>query len=252
MSVVIACKFKNGVVLASDRQVTSYGSFKNEDKANKIIQSGPLAFGGVGSLRELQQMFKIFPDIFNISEAKKSNLTLEECLEAVNRITIKFRENLFIEHSQIVDSLYGDFVVADAYNIFSISSCLSVMSDFDYYSVGSGFPHVMGNLNNIFKDKKPQDMELEDIINILKDSIQVSCKDICSIDDNIDFIILYKRPRDLQPDSDIEIINKCEFDILSKKSLKTKKECGTNCKDCRHNMRIVYSKKDKTIKGISN
>lgn len=252
MSVVIACKFKNGVVLASDRQVTSYGSYKNEDKANKITQVGPISFGGVGSLRELQQMFKVVPDIFNISEIKRNNLTLEECLEAVNRITIKFRENLFIEHNQIVDSLYGDFIAADAYNIFSISGCLSVMSDFDYLSVGSGFPNVMGNLNNVFKDKRPQDMEVDDIINILKDSIQISCKDVCSIDDNIDFIILYKRPKDLKSDSDLEIFNKCEFDILNKKSLKTKKECNNNCKECRHNMRIVYNKKEKTIKGISN
>lgn len=252
MSVVIACKFKNGVILASDRQVTSYGTYKNEDKANKITQLGPIAFGGVGSLRELQQMFKILPDIFDIQEIRKDDLTMDECLEAVNRITTKFRENLFIEHNQVVDSLYGDFIVADAYGIFSIAGCLSVMSDFDYYSIGAGFPNVMGNLNNVFKDKKPQNMEAEDIMNILKDSIQISCKDICSIDDNIDFIVLYKRPKDLKSDKDIEIFNKCELDVLNKKSLKTKKECSSNCIECRHNLRIVYSKKDKTIKGISN
>lgn len=255
MSVVIASKFNNGVILASDRQVTHYGN-KIEDKVNKITKveniGTSIGFGGVGILRELQQLFKISSNIFNSTGIKRNGLTTYECIEALNKITPEFRENLFIEANQVVKHLYGDFIAADPYNIHYIGGDLAVISDLDYFAVGSGEDLVMGHLNVAFKDKNPEKMKSEEIIQILKDSIQVSCKDVCSIDDNIDFIVLYKDCRDLVSDSEIEIITRCELDVVNKKALKTKKECSNNCKECPHNMRIVFSKKDKTIRAISN
>ena len=70
-----------------------------------------------------------------------------------------------------------------------------------------------------------------------------------TIDDNVDIYILYKDAIDLIDDSNIEIINKCEYDILDKS--KPKSECNKNCKSCSHELRIIYSKKDKTIKMLS-
>lgn len=255
MSVVIACKFNNGVIMAADRQVTHYGN-KMEDKVNKIMKvegiGASIGFGGVGILRELQQLFKISTNIFNSPGIKRTGLTQSECIEALNKITSEFRDNLFIEANQVIQRLYGSFIAADAYNIHYIGGDLAVISNLDYFSIGCGDDLVMGHLNVAFKDKNPSKMKSDEVIQVLKESIQIACKDSCYIDDNIDFIILYKDCRDLVNDNEFEIIDKCEFDVVNKKALKTKKECSNNCKECLHNMRIVFSKKDKTIRAISN
>lgn len=231
----------------SDRQITRYGS-SIKDNINKIqkVEGSNIAIGGVGYLRELQQIFKISRNIFNISD----ELTQNECIQALGKLTNLYRENYFIEPSQIVDHLLGTFIAIDSYNINVIDSDLAVLSGFEYYAIGSGEDLVMGYLNTEFKDISPSTMDYLEVKKILEDAIKISCKDVCSIDDNLDLIALYKSPNKLVPDSDLEIINKCEYDIINKKVLKTKKVCNGVCKECFHHMKIIYSKASKSIKAI--
>lgn len=249
MSIVIACKFKNGILFESDRQVT-YNGNRSENQVNKImkVEDQPLVIGGVGLLRELQQLFYISKDWF--SDFNGKDLSTNTCITYINRLTNLFREKQFICENQIIDHLQGSFILADPYNINVISQDLSVLSNFDYYAIGCGSDLVMGHLNVLFSEKDPKEMSKTEIDKILSDCINIACKDDIAIDNNLDKIALYKRSNDLVEDDAYEIINKCEYDILDKS--KPKNECHKNCTGCLHNLKFIYSKKDKTIRTVSN
>lgn len=246
MSVVIACKFNNGVVIASDRQVTR-GYEKVEDKISKVqkIDGKSIIIGGVGSLRDIQKMKAASTKLFSTSD----KLTENECIKIINNISSVYQELGLIETGKIIQSLDGEYLFVDSYNINFVGYDLGVISGFDYYVIGSGNNLATGYLNVEFKDKNPNDLTSENIIKILKNAIKVSCKNNITIDDNVDIYILYKDAIDLIDDSNIEIINKCEYDMLDKS--KPKSECNKNCESCPHSLRIIYSKKDKTIKTLS-
>lgn len=248
MSVVIACKFNNGVVMAADRQVTRWQD-KIEDSVNKIKEVGNknIIIGGVGYLRDLQNMFYISSKLFN--DVKELNET--ELVSTINsKLTNLYRENQFISSTDILNKCNSEFIISDSYNINLLCGDLSVLSGFDYYAIGCGQDLVMGHLNIEFEKKNPNYMDVKDIVKILKNSIKVACKDSTGIDDNVDIIIAYKHSSDLVEDSTFEIIERCEYDVVNKE--KPKSECSNKCKDCVHKMRFIYHKKNKTIQMISN
>lgn len=247
MSVVVACKFKNGVVMASDRRVSRYLE-GIDDKINKSmkIENKNMLIGGVGYLKDLQNMFFISNELFKeVIEANEKQL-----LKALyTKLTPLYRDNMFIEANQVA-KFNSQFIVADPYHINLLSGDLSLIPDFDYYAIGCGEDLVMGHLNVEFKNKKPETMEQKDIIKILKDSIKVACKDSLGIDDNVDIYVAYKHAEDLVSDNSYEVIEKCEYKIVGKEV--PKKECNGKCKECIHNMRFIWSKNNKTIQMISN
>ena len=252
MSIVIAVKFNNGVIMASDKQVTSYGN-KIEDQVSKIKLVNPgIMFGGVGLLRELQQLFLVSENLFNSKEIFENGLTKEQCITAMNKLTIEFRNNLFIEQNKIVDQIYGRFIAADAYNINVIEGDLAILSGFKYYAIGSGEDLVMGHLNVVFEKKDPESLNRKEAMKILKECIEIACKDNCYIDNNIDTLVQYKSLYDIVDDEKFEVVTSCEYDLLNKQKLKTKTECNKNCESCKHNLRMIFNKEAKTLYGIAN
>lgn len=246
MSVVIACKFNNGTIVASDRQVTMYMN-KVENSVSKTmkIDNKNIIVGGVGLLRDLQNMFNISNSLF---EDVMNQLNEKELIRIVhNKLTNIFKEHQYIESNQIL-RMASSFLMVDPYNINLLCGDLSILSNFDYFAIGCGDDLVMGHLNIEFKNKNPKDMDQKDIIKILKESIKVACKDSIGIDDNIDIKICYKHAKDLITDSMFEIIERCEYDILGKD--KPKSECNKKCKSCIHNLKLIYDKQQKSIQGI--
>lgn len=248
MSIVIALKFSNGVLLASDRQVTRYGK-SIKDSCNKIFRvenNSRIAIGGVGKLRELQRMKKISRNLFS----EISELSENSCVQLVNRLTLEYRNNLFIEPNEIIEMLDNEFIFADAYNINYICQDLSVVSNLDYFAIGCGEDLVMGHLKVALENKNINELDISNAEKLLEDSIKIACKEDCYIDDNIDYIVLHKNPSDIVEDSVYELIDKCEFEILNKN--KPKSECNKKCNTCLHKIRIIYNKKKKTIQAICN
>lgn len=246
MSVVVACKFNNGIVIASDRQVTK-GHEKLEDKVSKIhkIDGKSMVIGGVGSLRELQKMKTASSKLF----LKSNELTENECVKIVNSISNIYQELNYVEPGKVVQFLDGEYLFVDSYNINFVGYDMGVISGFDYCAIGSGEDLVTGYLNVELKDKNPNELTSESITKILKNAIKISCKNNITIDDNVETFILYKDATDLITDNNIEIINKCEYDVLDKS--KPKSECNKHCDSCQHCLKFIYSKKDKTIKMLS-
>lgn len=245
MSIVIASKYQNGVMLMSDRQVTRYGIYALKDSVEKIysIPNTDFMLGGVGYLRTLQQIKKISKDIFK----DESSLTEKSCVEVVDKITNEFRKNGYISPTEIVENLDSQFLFCDGYNINYVGNSLDVIGNLDYFAVGCGEDLVIGYLNTVFKNKKPQEFTFKEIKEILEEAIKVSCKDNLGIDTNINMLYETKMPLDLVEDSTINIVDMCEYKTIKKQTIDKAKMCTEDCKSCIHNIRFIYDKKQKTV-----
>lgn len=245
MSVVVTLKFNNGILLASDRQVTRHGKAV-KDSCNKIfnVEGTKFAIGGVGRLKELQDFKRVSKNLFMGIKALDEN----SCISAISKLTIEYRTNLLIELGEVIESLDSEFILADAYNINYLCCDLSVISNLDYFAIGCGEELVMGHLNVALKDKDISKLNLEKAKKLAEDCIKISCKDDCYVDDNIDYIVLYKDPKDIIEDSNYELIDKCEFEVLGKN--KSKSVCNKKCEFCQHRIRFIFNKKSKTIDAV--
>lgn len=247
MSVVIAMKFNNGIIMASDRQVTRNGK-AIKDSVNKIFRVGSSRFlvGGVGHLRELQSFKKVSKNLFTgILDLKE-----DSCVNIVDKLTIEYRNNLIIEAGGVIDSLDGEFILADAYNINYVGRDLSVVSNLDYFAIGCGEELVMGHLHPILEKKDLNKLDIKEAKKIVRECIKLSCKDDCYVDDNIDIIVNYKNVTDIVDDSMYELIDRCELEILGKEKLKSRRVCKNKCENCIHNIRFLFNKETKSIDSI--
>lgn len=244
MSIVIASKYQNGVIMMSDRQVTRYRIQAIKDSVEKIyaVPNTDVLIGGVGILRELQQIKKISGNIFN-----NKDLTEKNCIDIVDKITHEFRDKEYINPASVVDNLDSQFLFCDAYNINYISGDLSVIGNLNYFAIGCGEDLVMGYLNTVFKEKSPEDFSFREIQEILEESIRISCKDNLGIDDNIDMLYVTKIPADLVEDTMISIIDMCEYKSVKKQTIDKEKMCTQECDKCIHNIRFIWDKKKKTV-----
>lgn len=245
MSIVIASKYQNGVMLMADRQVTRYRIQAVKDSVEKIysVPGEDILIGGVGTLRELQQIKKISTNIFDVSK----KLTERNCIDAVDKITHEFRENGYINPNIVVDDLSSQFLFCDAYNINYVGGDLGVIGNLNYFAIGCGEDLVMGYLNTVFKDKGPEEFTFKEIKEVLEESIKVSCKDSLGIDDNINMLYVTKMPLDLIEDNTINIIDMCEYKTVKKQTIDKSKICVEDCKNCIHNIRFIWDKKRKTV-----
>lgn len=229
MSVVIALKFKNGVILGSDRQVTM-GWNKQENTVTKVrkFEEKNMAIGGVGSIRELQKMFTIERSLLeNVSKLTEAN-----CVGVVNNITNEYRKFSYIGREEVITYLDGSFIFADAYNINYVAHDLGIVPNLDYFAIGCGDDLATGYLNVQLKDRDVTQLSKSTAEMLLINAIRTACKNSIGIDNNVNITPLYKEPQDLVPDVNLKITYKCLNDLMdipNKKSICGKKKC-TNCK----------------------
>lgn len=108
----------------------------------------------------------------------------------------------------------------------------------------------MGYLNTVFKNKKPETFTYKEITKILKEAIEVSCKDNLGIDDNTNVLYTLKNSYDLVTDTKIEIIDQCEWKTVKVDKDKFKTCETVECKDCKYNIRYIWDKEKETVIGM--
>jgi proteasome beta subunit len=168
----IVCK--DGVVMASDRQVTLGQSIvhsKNLQKTNRI--NDYLVVSWAGSLSDAQRLSKVIAAELKLKELRsRSRPTIRQAANLVAAISYSnIRQPSMIP--SIVGTLIGGFNEDSTTALYSIGADGSIGQVTDYdASMGSGMPYVLGLLERQYKENLSVKEGVELALEAIKSSTQ--------------------------------------------------------------------------------
>lgn len=188
MSVVIAVKTKNGMVIGGDKQGTLRG-MKN-DNMTKVFKShySNTAWGGVGKCRFLQVMstsvedLMLYKDILDKVEVDE-RYVITKIIPKVQDVLISVGE-LAPKTAFELDG--SSMLVVTDKEIYHIGEDGSVGTYTDFIAIGCGSDLAIGYLENAWN----KDLTLEQGEELVKNAIINSCKKDVFINDRVDIIKL--------------------------------------------------------------
>jgi len=165
----IVCK--DGVVMASDRQVTlgsAMVSDKNFTKSNKI--NDYLVISWAGQVSGAQRLSKVIAAELKLKELKsRSRPSVKQAANLVANVSYSsIRQPSMIPN--IVATIIGGFNEDETAEIYQIGPDGSLIQVKDYQSTGSGMPYVMGLLERQYKEN----ITVKEGIELAKESLKSS------------------------------------------------------------------------------
>lgn len=171
---VLGIVCKDGVVMASDRQVTAGGSIimsKNEQKTVQITDY--LVVSWTGGVSDSQMLKKLVAAELRLKELKsKRRPTIKEAANLVSMVTFRSIRQLSTIPS-LVGTLIGGFNEDGKAELYSIDMAggMYKVEDFDA-NFGSGMPYVLGLLERQYKKDLTIKEGIELAIEAIKSSTQ--------------------------------------------------------------------------------
>ena len=190
MSVVVALKFKDGVIIGSDRRVTTSYHTYQDDAATKIhmTQYSNHDIGTVGYLRTLNVISTVdeFMEYKDILDGDKVDFKY-----LVKTIVPKLIKTL--ENNRILDELEctsnSNFIYATNEKIFTIGGDFAVIEHPYWAAVGCGQDLVAGLLS-VAEPEDFENMDAENALGMIEGCISKACKSDNAISEEFDFFIL--------------------------------------------------------------
>lgn len=192
MSIIIALKFNKGIIIAADKQV-SYGNLK-EHNAVKIFKSKysntAIGIGGDGRGSDI-----IYSNVDELIEYKdildKIKIDYKYVVNnIVNNIfhILDKNGNLYKENNTV--SCSNELLIISDEKIFHVFSNGALIECNSFGVIGCGYQLVKGYLDGLRYN--PDVLEEKEAKSLIETCIKDCCKDDVYIDDNIDYICLYK------------------------------------------------------------
>lgn len=190
MSVVIAVRYKDGVALGADRQVT-WGNLK-KDTANKITQTrwSNIGLGGVGSGR-LCDILEVIDDVVPAEDILKMvNINRKYLIRnIVPELFRQFKDYDMVLHDETgCRYIDGTLMIVTPEMIHAMTSNGSLIQYEDFAAIGCGGDLAYGYLSTLDKDFSK--IKEDDVVKIITTAIQKACKDDAFVDDNIDILFI--------------------------------------------------------------
>lgn len=165
----IVCK--DGVVMASDRQISAGNLVvgKNYQKTTQINDYLLMSF--TGSVSDAQRVAKILPAELRLKELRsKSRPSIKQASNLLSTILYSaIRQPSMIPH--MVGNLIGGFNEDGSTELYTIEPSGSVLKIEDYdANFGSGMPYVLGLLERQYK----KDLSIEEGIELAKEALKSS------------------------------------------------------------------------------
>lgn len=163
----IVCK--DGVVMASDRQVTAGNSLvvaKNYQKTINVNDYLLISF--TGSVSDAQRIVKILPAELKIKELRsKSRPTIKQSANLLSSIIYSGARQSMMQ----VGNLLGGFNEDGSVELYTIEPAGSVIKVEDYdANFGSGMPYVLGLLERQYK----KGLDVKEGIELAKEALKSS------------------------------------------------------------------------------
>jgi len=201
MSIVVAVRYKNGVVIGSDNRATYKGRL-SYDNCTKIITTTYTnhAIGTVGTLRAVNLMsvkdeFMEYKDILDDVEVDLSYMS-----SVIIPNLIQHLNDNHVLHRNTDGTISSDncFIYATNNNIYTIMSDFGVIEMPNWSVIGCGEDMVMGLLNTIeidddcTVDEYFGKMERDDAVSLIQTAILLACKNDTYISQSCDIVVLEK------------------------------------------------------------
>ena len=190
MSVVVALKFRDGVIIGSDRRVTTSYHTYQDDAATKMhmMQYSNHVIGTVGYLRILNVISTVdeFMEYKDILDGYKVDFKY-----LVKTIIPKIIKTL--EENRVLDELEctsnSNFIYATNEKIFSIGGDFAVIEHPYWATVGCGQDLVAGLLS-VVEPEDFENMNAEEALSMIEGCISKACKSDNAIGEEFDFFVL--------------------------------------------------------------
>ena len=186
MSVVIAAKYKNGVAMIADKQV-SRGSTK-KDGATKIhsFKYSNSGIGVVGYLRDCNVM-RTLDEVISLEDIlnKTPINELYVIKNIIPKIINHMRENKRVDITGDVYSIGSEMLYVNKDGIYCIGGDFAVVEMEDFATIGCGDDKAAGYLISIGDTSKMSRQEIE---TVLTNAIKQACEKDIYINDKTDIM----------------------------------------------------------------
>lgn len=187
MSVIVALKYNNGVLIGADKQATC-GNIK-KDNAQKIykMKYSNTSMGAVGYLRDaniLETLEEViyYKDILNKTKIDRKYVVSK----VVPNLFENFENFNRVEEKNGVKKLLSYFIFCTNNKIFEINGDGAVSEHDNFLAMGCGEQLCKGYLDTSYKENLTKEQAEE----LISNAIKISCKDDCYIGNVIDWIDL--------------------------------------------------------------
>lgn len=187
MSVIVALKYKNGVVIGADKQASSFNiKYDNVVKINKTKYSNN-CIGTVGTLRDANIILNKDELMKYIDILEKKQIDFKYVVNIIvpNLFEI-LRNNNRVNSIDKIETLKSTFIYCTNKNLYIICNDGAVVEGENFITVGCGSDEVRGYLNTLNLENLTKEKATE----IIQNSIRKSCKDDIYINNKIDLIYL--------------------------------------------------------------
>lgn len=187
MSVIIALKYKNGVLIGADKQSSYYNTkYNNVTKINKTKYSNN-CIGVTGALRDANIILNEdeLMNYIDILDKKEVNFKYVVNTIVPNLFEI-LRKNHRVNSIHNVETLESTFIYCTSKNLYVIYDDGAIIEGEKFITIGCGSEAVKGYLSTL----NLENLTREEATKIVQNSIQKSCKDDIYINDKIDLIYL--------------------------------------------------------------
>lgn len=193
MSVVVAVKYDNGVAVGADKQATTYNQYKESCTKIKKFQDSNIVIGSSGVLDDflpIQYCDEIidYKDLFK--KAKIDGAYIYE--NTIPKLIDLLKNRNRVKQNGGKIEIDSAFLLATSDGIFIISSEFGLYEYEFYTSIGCGTFSVEGYLNVELKDKKPELINKDEAVRIVKDAIEKACSSDVFIGMGVDLFVLEK------------------------------------------------------------
>jgi len=149
---IVAIKFKNGVLIASDRQTTA-GMMVYHKKTQKVHQiTDNILMGAAGLVGDIQALVKILQSNLKLKYLRSKNEpTAEEAASFLSTLMNYYKWFPFFSEVIIVGKDNDD------YNIYSIDEAGGLEKFDNFTSTGSGMVFALGVLETEYKENMSEE-----------------------------------------------------------------------------------------------
>lgn len=189
MSVIIALKNKEGVILGADKQSTRGDSALNTTKI-KQMEYSKIGIGTAGYTRD-GNILCCTEEIINYGDIiKKIDIDFRYVVNNIVPTLFNiFRANKRIILNEGIEYFKSEFLLVTNDKIFNIFGDGAVLEDDTYGVIGCGEDNIYGYLDTI---PNIESLTMKESEKIIEKAIRLACKKDIYINDNIDIIKLYK------------------------------------------------------------